>query len=120
MWSFLVDEDMPRSTAVELTQAGFSTVDVRDVGLQGQPDTAVFAYAQTAESVIITGDLGFASVVNFPLVSHNGIVVVRVPNSYSSESTNSEILRALRELGGEDLRATVVVVEPGRTRLHRG
>jgi len=118
--SFVVDEDMPRSTAVALKQAGFSAVDVRDVGLQGRPDAAVFAYAQTANSVIITADLGFASIVNFPPTSHNGIIVVRVPNSYSSESTNAEILRVLKELDGEELGATVVVVEPGRTRLHRG
>ena len=119
MWTFVVDEDMPRSTAVALESAGFTAVDVRDVGLQGRPDTAVFGYAQTAKSVIVTGDLGFASIVNFPLSSHNGIIVVRVPNSYSSASTNAEILRALEEIEEIDLRATVVVVEPGRTRLHR-
>lgn len=111
---------MPRSTFGVLERAGFPAVDTRDVGLQGRPDTAVFAYAQAARSVIITGDLGFASVINFRPSSHYRIIVVRVPNEYSSEATNAEILRALKELEGEDLRFTVVVVEPGRTRLHRG
>lgn len=32
MWCFLIDEDMPRSTALMLRQAGYEAEDVRDVG----------------------------------------------------------------------------------------
>lgn len=32
---FLTDEDVPRSTARVLRDAGFDAIDVRDVGLQG-------------------------------------------------------------------------------------
>ena len=45
MWRFLVDEDMPRSTAVILRQAGYQAEDVRDVGLRGHTDEEIFAYA---------------------------------------------------------------------------
>lgn len=44
-WFFFVDEDMPRSTAPALRTAGYRAEDVREVGLSGQPDTIVFAYA---------------------------------------------------------------------------
>jgi len=35
---FLVDEDLPRSLARELRQAGIDAVDARDAGLRGHPD----------------------------------------------------------------------------------
>jgi predicted nuclease of predicted toxin-antitoxin system len=120
VWAFLVDEDMPRSTAHALKAAGYSVADVRDVGLRSRPDSAVFVYAQSAGAIIVTGDLGFASILNFPPAGHAGIIVVRLPNKMTSNEVNSQIIRALTELEGEDLRGCVVVVEPGRTRLHRG
>jgi predicted nuclease of predicted toxin-antitoxin system len=40
---FLTDEDVPRSTARVLRDAGFDVVDVRDVGLRGKSDQEVFA-----------------------------------------------------------------------------
>jgi predicted nuclease of predicted toxin-antitoxin system len=42
---FLTDEDIPRSTARILRDAGFDAVDVRDVGLRGKSDALVYAYA---------------------------------------------------------------------------
>jgi len=43
---FITDEDVPRSTARVLRDAGFDAVDVRDVGLRGKSDEAVFDYAK--------------------------------------------------------------------------
>jgi len=37
-WRFLVDEDMPRSTARTLREAGYVADDARDVGLRGRTD----------------------------------------------------------------------------------
>jgi len=36
MIRFLIDEDLPRSTAKLLREAGFESFDVRDVGLKGR------------------------------------------------------------------------------------
>ena len=43
---FITDEDVPRSTARVLRDAGFDAVDVRDVGLRGKSDAEIFAYAR--------------------------------------------------------------------------
>ncbi len=51
---FLTDEDIPRSTARVLRDAGFDAVDVRDVGLRGKSDDEVFAYACQDNRLIIT------------------------------------------------------------------
>ncbi|MBC7348173.1 MAG: DUF5615 family PIN-like protein [Clostridia bacterium] len=47
---FLVDEDLPRSTARALSAAGYSVLDVRDVGLRGAKDTEVGSVKVTGRS----------------------------------------------------------------------
>jgi predicted nuclease of predicted toxin-antitoxin system len=48
---FLVDEDLPRSTAQLVQSYGHDVEDVRDVGLRGQPDTKiVFTHNRKADA----------------------------------------------------------------------
>ncbi|HAX24549.1 MAG TPA: hypothetical protein DEU95_02950 [Chloroflexi bacterium] len=119
MVAFLIDEDMPRSTARVLREAGYAAEDVRDVGLRGHSDADVFAYAQEHSFTVITADLGFANPLTYPLGSHAGIVVVRVPNEVSVARLNDELARALEELRNEELAGLLVIVEPGRMRIRR-
>jgi len=117
---FLVDEDLPRSAALNLRQAGHQADHVRDVGLRGRPDREVFQWAQDQGAVLVTGDMGFASTVAFPLGSHGGIIVLRFPNEASVASMNRELLAAVRLLSENDVRGSVVVLEPGgRVRIRR-
>jgi predicted nuclease of predicted toxin-antitoxin system len=119
-WRFLVDEDMPRSTAEALRQAGYRAEDVRDLGLRGHTDQEVFEYAQALRAVLVTADKGFANALRFPPGSHAGIVVVRVPNELPTQEVNRELLRALADLEGRDLNGILVIVEVGRVRVRRG
>lgn len=80
MPAFLVDEDLPRSLARRLREEGLDAVDVRDVGLRGCPDAAVFAYAQKTRRVVVTGDHGFGNLLAYPVGSHAGILVATFPN----------------------------------------
>lgn len=117
MAAFLVDEDMPRSTARTLREAGYAADDVRDVGLRGHSDADVFAYAQEHSRTIVTADLGFASLLTYPLGSHSGIVVLRIPNDVSIAALNDELLGALDGLRDVELRGALIIVELGRIRL---
>jgi predicted nuclease of predicted toxin-antitoxin system len=119
MWKFLIDEDIPRSTTAVLREAGHSVEDVRDVGLRGRSDQEVFQYAQSQGAALLTADKGFSSIVRFPLGTHAGILVVRVPDELPTQTINHEVLRALKDLEGEDLAGLLMVVEVGRTRIRR-
>jgi predicted nuclease of predicted toxin-antitoxin system len=119
VWSFLVDEGMPRSTAPALRTAGYEATDVRDVGLAGHKDPEIFALAQSTGAVLLTADREFANLLLFPLGSHAGIVITRTPNLMSTRQLNELILRVLASLAGQDLRGALVVIEPGRTRVRR-
>jgi predicted nuclease of predicted toxin-antitoxin system len=113
---FLTDEDVPRSTARVLCDAGFDAVDGRDVGLRGKSDDEVFTYACQENRLIITCDLGFSNVLHFPPSENPGIIVVRIPDSESIERFNKEVLRAVKGVG-ENLSHHLAIVEIGRVRL---
>ena len=113
---FLTDEDVPRSTARVLRDAGFDAVDVRDVGLRGKSDALVYAYAQEEQRLLITCDLGFSNILKFPPSQSVGLLVVRIPDSEPIESFNHEILQTVIEVG-ENLRQHLAIVEIGKVRL---
>jgi predicted nuclease of predicted toxin-antitoxin system len=59
-----VDENTAKSLAFALRGAGYVAEHVCEVGLQGRPDTEVFAFAQAHQQTIITADLDFAHILN--------------------------------------------------------
>ena len=119
MPGFLVDEDLPRSLGPLLRQAGHVVEDVRDIGLRGRADSEVFEAARARGLALLTGDVGFSNILHFPLATHSGIVVVRLPNELPAQSVNHEVMAALSALGDEELRGNLVIIEPGRIRLRR-
>ncbi len=80
MASFLIDEDLPVSLAVRLRQKGHETFHVIELGRRGAPDPLVFQLAQEHSAVLVSRDLGFANILQYPLGSHQGIVVARFPS----------------------------------------
>jgi len=116
---FLIDEDLPRSLARLLREAGFSVEDVRDVGLRGRSDDDVFRYATSNSLTLLTGDLGFANILRFPLGTHSGIIVARFPNELPAARLDQVILEGLRSLSDEGFPGSLAILEPGRVRLRR-
>jgi len=68
MIKFVIDEDMPRSTARALAERGFECLDIRDYGLRGKSDKEIFEFAQREKAILLTGDMGFGNIFFFPLV----------------------------------------------------
>lgn len=93
-------------------------MDVRDAGLRGRPDAEVFSFARAEGRVLVSGDLGFANVLEYPPGAHAGIVVARLPNTMPVDSVISVLEEAVTELG-DDAAGCLVIVEEGRVRLRR-
>lgn len=117
-WRFLVDENLPRMLAQRLLAEGYAAEDARDVGLRHQHDSVVFAYAQAHDETIITLDKGIGNIQRYP-APHAGIVAVRVPDRISLARKVEIIVAGLASLAGHSLASAVVIIEPGRVRIHR-
>ena len=119
MIKFVIDEDMPRSTAKVLKEKGYEVLDVRDCGLKGKSDDEVFKFAQNQKAVILTGDLGFGNILHFPVGSHSGIVVAHYDNEISTSELNNQIMNAFDTLTEEDFKGNLIILEPGKIRIRR-
>jgi len=103
MPTFLIDEDLPRSTGKVLRDKGYKVLDVRDCGLRGQADKEVFAFAQKEKAVLLTGDLGFGNLLHYPVGKHSGIVIVHFPNEISAKKQGVRSTLFTRVFGVESL-----------------
>jgi len=92
---------------------------VRDVGLRGEPDDAVFAHAVSRGFALVSADLGFGNVLRFEPGSHAGIIIVRLPDAMSVSAIGEAVTEALLSLRDEEIDGCLVVIEPGRIRLRR-
>lgn len=110
---------MHRSVEEALRQLGHRVLDVRDHGLRGAPDQEVFAFAQQQRAALLTGDLGFANLLTFPLGTHHGIIIARFPNELPTKRINEEILQGLAGLEESDIAGNLIIMEPGRVRIRR-
>ncbi|HEC99350.1 MAG TPA: hypothetical protein ENN18_03075 [Proteobacteria bacterium] len=119
MLKFVIDEDMPRSTAGTLKAKGFEALDVRDCGLRGQSDEEVFKFAQREKAIILTGDMGFANLLRYPIGSHVGIVIAHFPNEISTSELTGQIIKAFINLTETDFSGNLIILEPGRIRIRR-
>ena len=119
MLKFLVDEDLPRSTALLLKEMGYNALDVRDCGLRGKADEEIFEYAQKEKAIIFTADRGIGSIMRFPLGTHLGIVVAHFPNELSTTDLNVQIKKALTKVTEDDIKNNLVIIEPKKIRIRR-
>lgn len=117
-WRFLIDENLPHDLAVSLNAMDYVAEHVVDMGLRGQPDAAVYAYAQTHQTTLITADLGFGNALRYP-PPHAGIVVVRVPDTLSIAQRLQVIVDGLGLLAGQSFKDTLVTIEIGHVRVRR-
>lgn len=119
MLKFLIDEDMPRSTAKAIRDKGYEAIDVRDCGLRGSSDDEIFRFAQEGKAIILTGDFGFGNVLKYPVGSYQGVVIVHFPNEISVLELNHQIIKAFNNLSEKDFAKNLIIIEPHKIRIRR-
>ena len=91
----VIDEDLPRSVGVVLSELGWEVKEVRDTDLRGRSDDLVINFAKKHEAVLFSGDWGFANILNFPPRDYHGIVGIVLEVSH--EELCAKLLRLFFE-----------------------
>lgn len=89
---FLLDANMPRSALQALTQANYRASHVRDQGLGDATDAQINQFALQHGWTLVTRDLDFCDIRNYPPEHSPGRVVIRI----SETSTAADIVLLLR------------------------
>jgi len=116
---FLLDADIPRSSAKVFRKLGHKVVDVRDINLGGATDEEIIKYAKENNFILVTKDIEFASVLRYPTGSHVGIIVLRLPFDFTSEQINTFLDDFIKSVKIEELVNNVTIVELGKYRIRR-
>lgn len=114
----LLDQNVPREvgTWLQIQRPRWRVVHTSAVGLQGKPDTEIYAWAQANGYLIITFDEDFADQRSFPVGRHAGIIRLRVwPTTV--EEAESALTRLLEQVDDLELIGALVIVGPRHIRM---
>ena len=113
---FKLDENLPRDLAVDLQRAGHDVETVLDEQLGGEPDAEVFETCQREKRVLVTLDLDFADIRQYPPDQHAGVWVLRPP-SQSVTNIVALLPGALKLLEAEEPHGHLWIIERERVRI---
>ncbi len=119
MARFLIDEDLPRSLSFRLQQRDNQSQHITDLELRGLPDAAVFAVPQKDAAILVSRDLGFANILQYPPGTHHGIVVARFPSALPGEALVAQVVELLMTVDAGEFEGSLIILEPGRARIRR-
>lgn len=115
--SFKLDENADPRWREPLVQAGYEVSTVAEETLQGAEDEVVAEVCQKEVRCLITADLDFAQIIDYPPEKYAGLIILRHPHP-----TLAGMARLIRQivaaLPNESPVGRLWIVEPGRIRIH--
>jgi len=118
--AILLDENIPPQIAnyLSLKRPDWTVCHVRDIGLRGAPDKAVFDWAQKNNSIVVTFDEDFADARMFPTGTHAGVIRLRVwPTTV--EAAEAGLDRLLNTTEDSTLIGSLAIIDRARVRIRR-
>ena len=119
MTKFLIDADLPLSLHQQIRILGYAADDVRHLGLGQAVDEKIFEYAVREGFCLISADKEFSNILQFPLGSHNGIIVARFPRNYKAPAKVKMVMKWLPTLKPSDISGNLVIIEAHGIRIRR-
>lgn len=113
----ILDADVPRSFLNNLKQEGFDVIDVRDLPSHPLKDKEIFNLACRDKRILITRDLDFSNILNYPPSKSWGIIVLRTHLLSKEEMFN--ILKEALKQDKERIKGTLIIATKDRLRFHK-
>jgi len=104
----LLDENLSPRHAAMLRERGYDAVAVTEVGLSGEPDGNVRAFAIESGRVLITLDADFGNILRFPPTGTPGVIRLKI-HPPTEEAIRDQILRTLQVLKNTSLEGCLAV-----------
>jgi len=113
---FKLDENLPAEVGVQLRREGHDAHSVFDENLRGGSDLSIAKVCQDEQRILITLDLDFAHLTNYPPHDYPGIIVLRLARQ-DRAIVLAIIPRILTLLQAEPIAQRLWVVDNSRTRI---
>jgi predicted nuclease of predicted toxin-antitoxin system len=113
---FKLDENLPQELAEDLVRLGYETDTVFSEGLVGADDPTVIRAARASGRILMTLDKGIASLLQYPVHEHAGVVLFR-PDMSGRRSVLAFVRSRLESLMEMEFAGRLTVVGPTRIRV---
>lgn len=113
---FKVDENLPLEVAEMLQQAGHDAATVLEQHLGGSDDAQLAALCQLEGRVLVTLDMDFSDIRNYPPAEFPGLVVLRL-RQQDKPHVLGVLVRLVQVLDQEPMEGCLWIVEENRIRI---
>ena len=113
---FKFDENLPSDLGALLRRDGHDAHSVLDENLRGAADPSIAKVCQYEQRILITLDLDFAHIQNYPPRDYPGIIVLRLARQ-DRDTVLAIIPRILTLLQTEPIAQRLWIVDDHRTRI---
>lgn len=113
---FKIDENLPEESAGYFRSRGFDCHSVFDESISGFPDASIASVCQAEDRILITLDVDFANIMNYPPTDYPGIIVLRLRRQ-DKVSLMAFLPRVVDLLGREEIAGRLWIMDEGRTRI---
>ncbi len=111
-----LEENLGPSTAEIFREAGHDVVLTVDQGLGGREDRVLIEVCRAEERCLVTLDLDFANILNFPPRRYAGIAVIRLPEPMTLEAVQAGARTLLRALEQRTIQQKLWIVHGSKIR----
>jgi len=114
----LLDQGLPRSSALLLREGGIDTLHVGEIGLAAAADNEILRRGRQEGRVVVTLDADFHSLLAFSKAVSPSVIRIRIEGLTGSVAANvikEAVLRSKEDLEN----GALVTVQPGRIRIRR-
>jgi predicted nuclease of predicted toxin-antitoxin system len=113
---FKVDENLPQEVVDLLSKAGHDALSVVDEGLGGEKDPRIFSVCRHEALVLVTLDLDFSNIHEYPPADSAGLLILRLPKQ-DKPTVLAVMDRLLAVLNSSSLEKALWIVEEERIRI---
>lgn len=113
---FKFDENPPSDLGTLLRTEGHDAHSVHDEDLQGATDPSIAKVCQEEQRILITLDLDFAHIKNYPPQNYSGIIILRLARQ-DRNTVLAIIPRILSLLQTEPITKRLWIVDDNKTRI---
>lgn len=116
--SILIDHCVPGVFLRVLREWGYEANPLKQYIKPDADDPDVISLAQSLDAVLLTADMDFSNILDYPPQNYQGIIVIRYQAAQEEESM-ATLQNALHDLYRDELRKALVVITANRYRVRR-
>ena len=114
----LLDQGLPRSASILLSDRGIDTIHVGEIGLSAAEDIEIIEQAREEERIVVTLDADFHSILALSNAQSPSVIRIRIER-LRAEALTELLLNVINKCQEELEQGAAVTVEPRRIRIRR-